>query len=66
MFADAGGDVKAVGEVLQGEQYGIAFPQGSALKPRVDRALAEIRKNGVYHTIHQKWFGDGSSTGSGS
>jgi glutamine transport system substrate-binding protein len=49
--------VKAVGPQMMAQQYGIAFPKGSALKDKVDVALARIRTNGTYTVIYQKWFG---------
>lgn len=54
---DKATDLKAVGEVLQGEQYGIAFPKGSPLRGRVNEALAALRADGTYDRLHTKWFG---------
>ncbi|MEX2607713.1 MAG: glutamine ABC transporter substrate-binding protein [Kiritimatiellia bacterium] len=51
---------KTVGEVLQGEQYGIAFPKGSPLVQPVNEALQELRDNGTYDRIYAKWFGEDS------
>lgn len=50
-------DLKTVGEVLQGEQYGIAFPKGSALRDRVNAALRTLKADGTYDRIHARWFG---------
>lgn len=53
-------DLKIVGDVLQGEQYGIAFPKGSPLRQRVNAALRTLKTNGTYDRIYTKWFGNGS------
>jgi glutamine transport system substrate-binding protein len=55
---DKATDLKIVGDVLQGEQYGIAFPKGSELRERVNAALRTLRANGTYDRIYAKWFGD--------
>ncbi|WP_096200470.1 transporter substrate-binding domain-containing protein [Bacillus sp. FJAT-45350] len=51
------GQLKIVGELLAGEQYGIAFPQGSELKAKVDAALETLMEDGTYGDIYEKWFG---------
>jgi len=51
------GKVRLVGPVFQREPYGIAFPQGSPLRERVNRALLELQESGIYDRIYQKWFG---------
>ncbi|HLU00513.1 MAG TPA: glutamine ABC transporter substrate-binding protein GlnH [Burkholderiaceae bacterium] len=51
------GQVKVVGSLKSGDFYGIAFPKGSELVPVVNEALAELRKNGQYDAIYEKWFG---------
>ncbi|BAS26377.1 transporter substrate-binding domain-containing protein [Limnochorda pilosa] len=53
------GRVKTVGDLLTGEQYGIAAPKGSPLIPRINEALARLRENGTYDRLYQKWFGTG-------
>jgi ABC-type amino acid transport substrate-binding protein len=40
-----------------GEQYGIAFPQDSELIEPVNQALQEIKDDGTYAEIYEKWFG---------
>lgn len=50
-------DLKTVGDVLQGEQYGIAFQDDSDLVERVNDALQTLKKNGTYEDIYKKWFG---------
>ena len=50
--------VKVVGDVLEaGEQFGIAFPKGSELTPKVDEALNKMFEDGTYVEIYKKWFG---------
>jgi len=55
---DKATDLKTVGDILQGEQYGIAFPEGSPLVAKVNTALATLKANGTYDRIHAKWFGE--------
>ncbi len=51
------GQVKVVGSLKSGDFYGIGFPKGSDLVPVVNKALAELRNNGTYDAIYEKWFG---------
>lgn len=56
-IATAGkGKVKAVGTQMMAQQYGIAFPKGSALVAKVNGALANIKADGRYAAIYRKWF----------
>jgi len=48
--------IKAVGDSLAGQQYGIAFPQGSDLREKANAALKTIKENGTYAKIYKKWF----------
>ncbi len=52
-----GGKVKAVGEQMMAQQYGIAFPKGSDLVAKVNVSLAKLRSDGSYTAIYRKWFG---------
>lgn len=57
-IATAGdGAVKAVGEQMMAHEYGIGFPKGSELTPKVNAALASLRADGRYDAIYEKWFG---------
>lgn len=47
---------KAVGDSLAGQQYGVAFPQGSELREKVNVALKTLKDNGTYAAIYKKWF----------
>lgn len=59
-FANTAGKGKArvVGPLYEGQQYGIGFTQGSeALVKKVNEALAQMRKDGSYAKLYEKWFG---------
>lgn len=57
-IATAGnGKVKAVGEQMMAQQYGMAFPKGSDLVAKVNVSLAKLKKDGTYTAIYKKWFG---------
>lgn len=45
------------GPVFLRENYGIAFPTGSALIEEVNQALLALRENGIYDAIYRTWFG---------
>ena len=52
------GQFKAVGDSIEAQQYGIAFPKGSdELREKVNGALKTLRENGTYTTLYKKWFG---------
>ncbi|BAN47247.1 glutamine ABC transporter substrate-binding protein GlnH [Metapseudomonas resinovorans] len=51
------GQVKAVGQQMLAQQYGIGFPKGSELREPVNKALKTLRENGTYAQIYRKWFG---------
>ncbi|WP_410761013.1 transporter substrate-binding domain-containing protein, partial [Citrobacter youngae] len=52
------GQFKAVGDSLEAQQYGIAFPKGSdELREKVNGALKTLKENGTYNEIYKKWFG---------
>lgn len=51
------GKVKVVGSVKSGDFYGVAFPKGSELVAVVNKALAELKANGTYDQLYEKWFG---------
>lgn len=50
------GELEIVENIPTGEQYGIAFPTDSDLREKVNDALAEIKEDGTYEEIYQKWF----------
>lgn len=51
------GRSKVVGPLYEGQQYGIAFPEGSDRVEAVNKALAAMKEDGTYDEIHAKWFG---------
>jgi glutamine transport system substrate-binding protein len=55
---EADGNLKTVGDVLEAQQYGIAFEKGSELVDDVNKALAKFKEDGTYDDIYEKWFGD--------
>jgi len=56
--AKTGGDsLEVVQTIPTGEQYGIAFPTGSDLVGPVNKALEDIKKDGTYARIYEKWLG---------
>jgi len=50
------GHVRLVGGLLKKENYGILFPQGSDLRKPVNEALLNLRENGTYDALYNKWF----------
>lgn len=51
------GSLEVVETIPTGEQYGIAFPKDSELVDPVNEALQEIKDDGTYAEIYEKWFG---------
>lgn len=52
------GRFKAVGDSIEAQQYGIAFPKGSDdLREKVNGVLKTLKENGTYNTLYKKWFG---------
>lgn len=47
-----------VGEKMEAEQYGIAAKKGSKLVEDINKAMAELKKNGEFDKIYKKWFGE--------
>ena len=50
------GQFKVVGPLYMGQSYGIAFPKGSELVPKVNAALKQLREDGTYNALYRKWF----------
>lgn len=55
------GRTKVVGPLYEGQQYGIVFHKGSQWVEPVNEALAEMREDGTYDEIYEKWFGESPS-----
>lgn len=49
--------VKTVGEQMLAHEYGIAFPKGSSIIPQVNEVLGQMKADGRYDAIYEKWFG---------
>jgi ABC-type amino acid transport substrate-binding protein len=52
-----GGSLEVVQTIPTGEQYGLAFPTNSDLLEPTNKALEEIKKDGTYAKIYEKWLG---------
>ncbi|HEU5139813.1 MAG TPA: transporter substrate-binding domain-containing protein [Bacillales bacterium] len=53
----AKGKIKTVGDVLEAQNYGIAFQEDSKLVDKVNKALSTLKENGTYADIYKEWFG---------
>lgn len=52
------GTLKVVGELLTGDDYGIAVPSGQTeTLNAINAALLELAENGKYDELYEKWFG---------
>jgi glutamine transport system substrate-binding protein len=52
------GKLKIVGELLTGDDYGIAVPSGNSdTLDAVNAALLSLAEDGTYDQIYEKWFG---------
>jgi len=54
---ESDGALEVVEVIPTGSQYGIAFPKESPLIEPVNEALAEIKEDGTYEEIYEKWIG---------
>ncbi|MDL4864600.1 transporter substrate-binding domain-containing protein, partial [Halomonas elongata] len=54
------GQVKTVGPLYEGQQYGLAIVKGSEWVEPINEALASMKEDGTYDDIHAKWFGASS------
>lgn len=53
------GRAQTTGQPFALEYYGIAIPQGSELRERIDTALLEMYEDGTYEALYIRWFGGG-------
>ena len=53
----SGGSLQVVQTIDTGEQYGIAFPKESEDVDKVNKALQEIKDDGTYTELYEKYFG---------
>lgn len=50
---------KVVGEKMEAEDYGIAVKKGNEkLAADINKAMAELKKNGEFDKIYKTWFGE--------
>lgn len=49
--------------VYRRENYGIAYPTGSALREELDQVLLTMREDGTFNTLREVWFGSAYSDG---
>jgi ABC-type amino acid transport substrate-binding protein len=54
---ESDGELELVEVIPTGSQYGIAFPKESPLVEPVNQALQEIKEDGTYEEIYEKWIG---------
>jgi polar amino acid transport system substrate-binding protein len=54
------GKAQTVGAIFRKENYGVAFPDKSPLRKRVNEILLKLKENGTYDQLYGKWFGGGS------
>ncbi|WP_440996516.1 transporter substrate-binding domain-containing protein [Arhodomonas sp. SL1] len=52
------GQVKTVGPLYEGQQYGLALVEGSEWVDDANEALASMKEDGTYDEIYKKWFGE--------
>ncbi|WP_229801225.1 transporter substrate-binding domain-containing protein [Tateyamaria omphalii] len=57
---DGRGKARLVDRVFRPEDYGIALPQGSDLRERINLALLNLQESGEYDTLYLQWFDRGS------
>jgi ABC-type amino acid transport substrate-binding protein len=51
------GLLRVVGPIFAAQKYGIAVPDGSTLRKRINKALLEMYEDGRYRALYDKWFG---------
>ena len=54
---DGSGKVQPVGSIFHRESYGIVFPTDSHYRKRVNEVLLNLKEDGTYDRLYQKWFG---------
>ena len=51
------GKVRVVGLIFKEKNYGIALPEKSELRDRINIALLKLMETGEYERLNDKWFG---------
>lgn len=57
LTANSGGKLRLVGDLLEKQDYGFAFPDGSPLRKPVNEALLKLAEEGYLDELERKWFG---------
>jgi ABC-type amino acid transport substrate-binding protein len=52
------GKVTVVGKIFDPQDYGLALPQGSPLREKLNRVVLALKEAGELAGIRTKWFGD--------
>jgi hypothetical protein len=55
------GKVRVVGKLFVLQDYGMALPQGSRWREKINRAVLTLLESGETRHIRSKWFGDENS-----
>ena len=50
------GVLRVVGPIFAAQKYGVAVPDGSPLRKRINKALLELFEDGKYKALYNKWF----------
>ena len=50
------GKVQIVGSILREESYGIILPNNSPYRKPINEALLNLKENGTYQSLYDKWF----------
>lgn len=60
-FAKSNPDLIVAGIIETGEEYGVVVENGDPQKflPTINKVIAEMRSNGEYQKLLEKWFGGG-------
>ncbi|MDZ7956254.1 transporter substrate-binding domain-containing protein [Nostoc sp. DedQUE09] len=50
------GKAQIVGSILREESYGIILPNNSPYRKQINQALLNLKENGTYQSLYDKWF----------
>lgn len=51
------GKVQLIEPTFQQQNYGIALPEGSPLREKINLTLLRLMEDGTYQALYQEWFG---------
>jgi len=54
------GKVTVVGKIFEPQNYGLALPEGSPLREKINRAILKLTESDELERIKRKWFGNQS------